>query len=407
MRELWFTSVALVAAVVVLLHQHRSSSLIVSTIDSAALSPSRKFGPPPPPARTPHLTPPFSPGVDTDGAKVTEPSTTPMSTANIADALQQIRTEGSPAGDESPLVQPQMSSHAADVSPRAARTETSCDILRRTLKFAPECGDGRVFVYPLLITGTGRTGTLFVSDEFRRGGYDVSHDNMRVGTIGAVAWPLAIRETEPFDQEVYNTSGYTLPNFARIAMGFKFLTDQPKARFRVVAHQTREPLACIASRADRVGNMYAPISYSNPHLFRDVLRYAPSFPPQEEVERWYRDRDNKGNWPVQKRLRVALFHFVFWHDFVDAYADFTFRVEDFDLGRIAALAGLPRPTQRSAGQDSSRSKRPAPRSNHHDAALVPRNLTWAALEAVSPFVAASARALAIKYGYETGYRAGT
>ena len=48
------------------------------------------------------------------------------------------------------------------------------------------------------------------------------------------------------------------------------------------------------------------------------------------------------------RLRVALFHYVFWNDWVNAYADWTYKLEDFDardrkpcVSGAAAAAGAP------------------------------------------------------------------
>ena len=91
--------------------------------------------------------------------------------------------------------------------------------------------------------------------------------------------PLAIRETGEYDRAAHNTSGYALPNFARAPLGAAFHGARARARFRVVAHQTRHPLKTVLSRANRVGMMYAPVAYSNPYLFRDVLGHAPGFPP--------------------------------------------------------------------------------------------------------------------------------
>uniref|UniRef100_A0A7S3NKW0 Sulfotransferase domain-containing protein n=1 Tax=Aureoumbra lagunensis TaxID=44058 RepID=A0A7S3NKW0_9STRA len=288
----------------------------------------------------------------------------------------------------------------------------NCEILKYTLKYAPQCGEEIKKVYPLLITGTGRVGTMFASQQLRRAGYDISHDNERVGKFGAAAWPLAIRETNAVDRFKYGSGGYAIPNFAH-ALGSQFFGTAPSARFAVILQQTRHPLATIASRADRVGMMYAPISYSNPHLFRDVLHYAPSFPPQSELQAWYNDRHNSHEWNTEKRLRVALFHYVFFNEWVNAYADATYQVEHFDLQRIILFAQLGK-IQHSHSirhllslphHNNKIKKQPAryqynkERPNHHAAKYISRNLTWADLRRVSPFVASRAQDLAQSFGY--------
>ena len=169
------------------------------------------------------------------------------------------------------------------------------------------------------------------------------------------------------------------------------------ARFGLVLHQTRHPLKTVLSRANRVGMMYAPLAYSNPHLFRDALRYAPSFPPEAELAAWRADRENEDGWPAAKRLRVALFHYVFWNDWVAAYADAQIKIEDFDVATVAARAGLKTPKSDPAKR---RRRPPKTDANHHDLAPDLANVTWADIEAVSPFVWARATALARSHGYD-------
>ena len=126
--------------------------------------------------------------------------------------------------------------------------------------------------------------------------------------------------------------------------------------------KVREPLKCIVSRANRVGMMFSPINYASPQLFallthdfrvglsegtgnppwlhqdnadskdtvgeaaampstttisttpskgvRDSLEWL-SPPPESERQAFEAMRKEQG-WSTSKRLRIALFHFVYW-----------------------------------------------------------------------------------------------
>jgi len=101
-----------------------------------------------------------------------------------------------PVGEHGPV------HHDAHVVPaplRGQRSRADCAILNRTFRLAPACdgfsGGRATYVYPLLITGTGRAGTRFAALSFRAAGYGLAHDDGRLGRDGAVSWPLALRET--------------------------------------------------------------------------------------------------------------------------------------------------------------------------------------------------------------------
>ena len=267
--------------------------------------------------------------------------------------------------------------------PPGRSTTLNCRILNSTLKLS-SCDDNydENYVYPLLITGVGRSGTRFAAKTLTARGYDVAHDDARCGRVGAASWPLAIRE-----------GTYLLPNFATINSGFR--GPKPRWRFRRIFHQTRDPLRTILSRANSVGMMVSPWMYSDPLLFRDGLGYCPGFPPASELEAWRRDRRAVENgWTPDMRLRVALFHYVFWNDWVRAYADWTYKLEDFDAQEIARRASLgpARPPARpkpAAAAENSRAMDPALAS-----------VTWADLERISPLVWRRATQLARQFGYD-------
>ena len=266
------------------------------------------------------------------------------------------------------------------------RSTLNCRILNSTLKLSScDVNYDENYVYPLLITGVGRSGTRFAAKTLTALGYDVAHDDARCGRVGAASWPLAIREG----------MRYQLPNFATINSGFR--GPNPRWRFRRVFHQTRDPLRTILSRANSVGMMVSPWSYSDPLLFRDGLGHCPGFPPAAELRAWREDRtavERGASWTPVRRLRVALFHYVFWNDWVRAYADWTYKVEEFDVEQIARRASLgpPRPPARpilAAAAENSRAMDPAL-----------ERVTWSDLERISPVVWRRATRLAREFGYD-------
>ena len=231
---------------------------------------------------------------------------------------------------------------------------------------------------------TGRSGTRFAAKTLTSLGYDVAHDDARVGRVGASSWPLAIRE-----------GAYELPNFATINSGFR--GPNPWWRFRRVFHQTRDPLKTVLSRANSVGMMVSPWRYSDPLLFRDGLGHCPGFPPAAELRAWREDRtavEGGAPWTPEVRLRVVLFHYVFWNDWVRAYADWTYKLEDFDAQEIARRASLgpARPPARPKPAAA------AENSRYMDPALA--SVTWADLERISPLVWRRATQLARQFGYD-------
>lgn len=117
-------------------------------------------------------------------------------------------------------------------------------------------------------------------------GAQISHDNTEIGRHGAVAWPMAVRETGHLDPAHFGCNGYEMPSFLHKTAG-NAVGPNPRARFDAVFHQVRDPLKSIVSRANRIGMMYSPIAYANPVLFQLLtnefrasnVRIAQSNPP--------------------------------------------------------------------------------------------------------------------------------
>ena len=304
---------------------------------------------------------------------------------------------------------------------------TDCRLLRRTFKFSKSCDAPSSYVHPILITGVGRSATKYMADSLTRLGVQVSHDNTEVGRHGAVAWPLALRETGHLDPNDHGdgdmaghgVNGYELPSFlhdsARSVVG-----SLPRTRFELVFHQVREPLKCIVSRANRIGMMYSPIAYGNWKLFslllRDLLKIPgiewshPALrllaPPTDTEQATYDATRRESSWTTSKRLTVALYHFVYWSAFIDLYADWTYRIEDTlpseVCTRIQSLGstcgeGVGKGT---AGTESKSGKNAvSKKTNSHD--IIPDlvDTTWKSLCAIAPNMTRRAQELSRRYGY--------
>lgn len=121
-----------------------------------------------------------------------------------------------------------------------------CDVLLASTKVLPSrCADeegvraqnvssgGRL---PLLITGTGRSGTKFATDLLQRMGRHISHDDTPPGPDGACSWVLAFKATRGrFEHPLRRDCDY--PYFAPNLNG---------ARFGLVLHQ----VSCSAPPAE-------------------------------------------------------------------------------------------------------------------------------------------------------------
>jgi hypothetical protein len=162
-----------------------------------------------------------------------------------------------------------------------------CGLLRHTFRDAPQCeldqsaaaGPGpssaasasgrRPHLYPLLVTGVGRSATKFMQESLVALGAQVSHDNTEVGRHGAVAWPLAVRETGHLDPHQHGgCNGYELPSFLHNAASAVVGPD-PRARFANVFHQV----------SDRIGSPSPPFFENTPKKKsqRGQLSQPPSF----------------------------------------------------------------------------------------------------------------------------------
>ena len=127
----------------------------------------------------------------------------------------------------------------------------------------------------LLITGVGRSGTLYTTHVLRAAGYDVGHEH-HLGAHGMVSWEWAI------EADFY-------PNW--------HVCNQPE--FDVILHQVRHPLKTIASCTKAV----------NKEAWRYIYANTPIDPESPLLQRcaeyWYHwtlYAEKRASWTYQVEM---------------------------------------------------------------------------------------------------------
>lgn len=215
----------------------------------------------------------------------------------------------------------------------------------------------------LLITGCGRSGTLFAAALWQRLGLDIRHErpvppNGVMGADGVASWFMAADDPEP-------PSGPSACNF----------------RFDIVLHQVRHPLKVIASMAQfilRQGKR-AP-GY--------IERNAPATILSPDECRQLASRE--------QLLLKASRYWLHWNLMAETKADRLVRIEDLDaelpgLCDLVGVAYRPDVLQSISKDLNARSQHvPDP----------PWRLEWEEIKKLDARLYADIRALARHYGYK-------
>ncbi len=252
------------------------------------------------------------------------------------------------------------------------RTAQRCRLLALSTRHSPECGQESSAapgspIYPLLVTGPGRSGTLHTATLLSTLGIRVSHDNrfdpLRGGLRRTHAGPLrdgSVSWIYAFDDKNY-------PAWAG---------DLNGARFRSVFMQMRHPLRVIASRAA------APLGHSS----EEFVRRHVDMPAHRTT--------------YAGDLHSALHYWIGWSGFLLKVADWTYRLEDgVDVPELCHRAGLPSCPSSSLVDRAiatAAAARAGSKANHIEVSQ--RALTWDVLMRVDPHATQQARALACSYG---------
>ncbi|MBW2170715.1 MAG: hypothetical protein JRF69_01840 [Deltaproteobacteria bacterium] len=213
----------------------------------------------------------------------------------------------------------------------------------------------------LLITGCGRSGTLYTTEVWRSLGLDIRHERPipthgSMGRDGAASWFMAVDDRNP--------------PFGPSTAGYKF---------DFVLHVVRNPLKVIASVAQFILQKGAP----SPEY---IERHAP------ETRLSFEERTLE---PKQQFILRAARYWYHWNLLAEAKADQTFQVEQL----ASALPGLCdhlgveyRPGQADKVPKDTNAR-------WHYLREEPWVVNWADIEALDPSLCNEIRHLAASYGY--------
>ena len=215
----------------------------------------------------------------------------------------------------------------------------------------------------LLITGCGRSGTLYATGIWRALGLDIRHErpvlpNGVMGDDGMASWFMAADDPEP-------PSGPSALDY----------------EFGVVIHQVRHPLKVIASMAQ--------------FIFREGKR-APAYIDQNVPEtRLSADEQYYLEHKDQLILKASRYWY-YWNVLAEAKADTTVKVEDLDLQlpRLCDLVGIDYQSGilESIPEDIN--------ARHFHIPDEPWILDWEEIRSLDTRLYENIRDLAATYGYE-------
>ena len=215
----------------------------------------------------------------------------------------------------------------------------------------------------LLITGCGRSGTLYAAKLWQSLGLDIRHErpvppNGVIGADGVASWFMAADDPNP-------PSGPSVLNY----------------QFDVIIHQVRHPLKVIASMA------------------QFVLRHgkrAPGYIERHVPKAKLGSDEEKHFNPRQQLILRASRYWYYWNLLAEAKADMTIKVEDLkvDLPRLCDIVGI----SYQSGVIESISIDINARQYH--VSDEPWVVAWEEIKRMDTKIYENIRELTEKYGYE-------
>lgn len=215
----------------------------------------------------------------------------------------------------------------------------------------------------LLITGCGRSGTLYSAGLWRALGLDIRHErpvppNGVIGADGMASWFMAADDPAP-------PSGPSALDY----------------RFDVVLHQVRHPLKVIASMAQ--------------FILREGKR-APGFIERNAPETRLAAQEAEYLGPNQQLILRAARYWYHWNLLAEAKADRTIRIEELQE-RLPDLCDLVGVEYRPGVFEGIPRGVNARHFHVHDDPWV---LEWSDIKGLDPRIYEKIRDLAATYGYE-------
>ena len=217
----------------------------------------------------------------------------------------------------------------------------SCELVLQSRMYSERCGSAPA-KWPLLITGTPRSATVYTTNLLQSHGMSIQNDWANPRQHGSVSWIFAFEDDNNFGPA--RTGGGT---------------------FRHVLHQLKDPLDSIASMCTE------PI-FDGESAFLQRHVYMPSFYEQP-----------------QSKARAALEFWVEWHDYLKKMKLPAYKVENVTAESIFEQSGLESAYREEAEQVSS-----ATNSREHRPSF-----SWQELYTLDPRMATRAWKLAREFGY--------
>lgn len=260
------------------------------------------------------------------------------------------------------------------------KNHINCEIISRSSLNSLSCNNTAAEVMPLLITGTGRSGTEYIQKLLNNLGLRLAHDTIGPDVDGGVSWPQA------FNEKVCKKIEW---NWLRDVTGKS--TKGRTFRFDHVLQVVRDPLKQVLSRANKGG-----------FTLSDNKRYTSCATDLKDKRSSSKERVTK----VDESILFALRHWVLFNSFIESYVSYTFRIEDMtsdkqvevvkDLFRYGGFSNkIPnkKSIENEVGKLSSQTHR------SHTKKVKGMTLSWHSLYQLDKNYATLAQIMAIRYGY--------
>jgi len=252
-----------------------------------------------------------------------------------------------------------------------------CATIARSTLYSKCCNFPSKKLWPLLITGTPRSGTVFSHRLMRNLGLDMHDDWGMPRRDGIVSWIHVFSE---LDDRAHPKSRKFSPYFGPA----KSLAE---GRFKVVAHQVRDPLSSLTSMCAEPGGGYQKNLVAWDYINKHVPVTIGSI------------RSNA------RSVRIRMQFFLNWHRFIDSLDAWRFKLEDISnpssspaiIQQLFQRLGRPIPSAKSVFTALRRVPHDTNTRKHR------KGLTWEDLFCSDADLARSIWDLWKAYGYTWDY----
>eukprot|EP00510_Aplanochytrium_minuta_P007559 CAMPEP_0184031180 /NCGR_PEP_ID=MMETSP0955-20130417/2054_1 /TAXON_ID=627963 /ORGANISM="Aplanochytrium sp, Strain PBS07" /LENGTH=338 /DNA_ID=CAMNT_0026316849 /DNA_START=309 /DNA_END=1325 /DNA_ORIENTATION=+ len=250
-----------------------------------------------------------------------------------------------------------------------------CQVIRRSHLYSEECGNVGPLSHkrPLLITGTGRSGTDFVHTLLLKLGLALSHDVRGPAKDGGVSWP-----------EAFNERLCKHPHWNWRSQEGGGSNKGKLVTFDHIFHLVRHPLKQILSRAN--GGEW--VSSENRRV---TACNTVSDIGVDSTET-----------KLNRAIILTMRHWVLYNSFIEQYAEWRFRLEqlnedrEYIIDQIFSRAEFTKPNE----EKTQTAKVSTHKNGGHTKKPKNLDLTWDMLYGLDSEYAEMCQAMALSYGYD-------